>query len=586
MPLDLAQIFDADLVRNDSNVWLPQRSDGTGYPSDDFARGPLLGLIKGADDLSSLSPELEALAASWPARYYLSAERSTLLRAFDFDRSSTVMEIGSGCGSITRLLGETFDAVVGVEGEVHRAAVGAARSRDQDNVAIVCAPFQQLIPIEPFGIVFCVGVLEYSAMSSTADDPIHEMLTNLRSRVADDGALVLAIENKFGLKYLSGAAEDHTGVRFDGIEGYRGSGTNGPRTLGRVELEQALRKAGFEGVEFYFPFPDYKFVRSVVAEKAASTAGPQLAELISQQVATDYSSYPKSPLFNQRAAWHEAERNGLVPDLANSFLVVASPAATQSRVTAPWDIAAFNMTPRRPEYWASTRVTGLGSATPTVTRERMTQLPQRPGPVSMTESSSESWIIGESTSQLASDAAMARSATTKSVALALSPWLEHLRANRDSSGKLPASFLDATPGNVIVDEGQTTTYIDREWSWHAPLSLESVVVRGLVMFYVRARDTGGLQGELAKKSVAKLVIETAGHLGVQLSRTHLDDYVTIQEKVLRQVQDYSGSKSRMLRSMFLSSTTRGAVVQGQRTVDLARRAARRGRRIARQAVKR
>lgn len=585
MPLDLAQIFDTDLVRNDSGVWLPERSDGTGYPSDDFARGPLLGLINGARDLSSLSPELEGLAASWPARYYLSAERSTLLRAFEFDRSSTVMEIGSGCGSITRLLGETFEAVVGVEGEVHRAAVGAARSRDQDNVAVVCAPFQQLTPVEPFGVVFCVGVLEYSAMSSTADDPIHEMLTDLRSRVADDGALVLAIENKFGLKYLSGAAEDHTGVRFDGIEGYRGSGTNGPRTLGRVELEQSLRKAGFEGVDFYFPFPDYKFVRSVVSERAASTAGPQLAELISQQVATDYSSYPKSPLFNQRAAWHEAERNGLVPDLANSFLVVASPAATQSRVTAPWDIAAFNMTPRKPEYWASTRVSGLESGMAKVTRERMTQLPQRPGPVSMTESSTESWIVGESASQLASDAAMARSATTESVALALGPWIEHLRANQDASGHLPPSFLDATPGNVIVSEGETT-YIDQEWSWDSPLAFESVVVRGLVMFYVRARDTGGLQGELARKSVAKLVIETAGHLGVQASRRDLDDYVEIQEQLLRQVQDYSGSRARMLRSMLLSSTTRGAVVQGQRTVDLARRAARRGRRIARRVVAR
>jgi hypothetical protein len=172
------------------------------------------------------------------------------------------------------------------------------------------------------------------------------------------------------------------------------------------------------------------------------------------------------------------------------------------------------------------------------------------------------------------------------VARALGPWIEHLRTNQDASGQLPASFLDATPGNVVVGEGGETSYIDREWSWHTSLSLESVVVRGLVMFYVRARDTGGLQGELAKKSVAKLVIETAGHLGVQASRRDLDEYVEIQGQILRQVQGYSGSRARMLRSMLLSSTTRGAVVQGQRTVDLARRAARRGRRIARRVVTR
>ena len=142
MPADPTTVFRADLRCNDDGVWIPAHTDGLGYPSDYFARGPLLGQLRSAANLGSLSEELEQLADTWPARYYLSAERSTLLRAFRYDRSATVLEVGSGCGSITRFLGETFASVLAVEGELHRATVGAARSRDQANVAVVCAPFR------------------------------------------------------------------------------------------------------------------------------------------------------------------------------------------------------------------------------------------------------------------------------------------------------------------------------------------------------------------------------------------------------------------------------------------------------------
>jgi hypothetical protein len=403
------------------------------------------------------------------------------------------------------------------------------------------------------------------------------MLSDLRCRVADEGALVLAIENKFGLKYFSGAAEDHTGVRFDGIEGYRGGGDRSPRTLGRVELEASLKRAGFESVEFYFPFPDYKFVRSVISAEAAADGGPQLAELISQELGTDYSSFPALPLFNQRAAWHEVVRNGLLPDFANSFLVVASPTG-QAKVRAPWDIATFTMGPRRPAYWATARVSGLAGAEPTVVRSRLTDLPQESGPVTMAEGSTETWLRGESVAQRAADVAMRRDADVGSVAEAMRPWVKHLQDAADMNSTLPGDYLDATPGNIVIT-GNRTTYIDREWSWSGRLSVQSVVVRGLVLFYVKLRDTGALAGALSRVSVARLVRDTARQLDFNVTRSDLDDYAEVQGQVLRQVMGYEGSNARVLRSLVLSHDTRRVALEGQRGIDLGKRAFRRARRV-------
>lgn len=40
------------------------------------------------------------------------------------------------------------------------------------------------------------------------------MLNMLKPFLKENGKVLLAIENKFGLKYWCGAAEDHTGIPF------------------------------------------------------------------------------------------------------------------------------------------------------------------------------------------------------------------------------------------------------------------------------------------------------------------------------------------------------------------------------------
>ena len=64
--------------------------------------------------------------------------------------------------------------------------------------------------------------------------------------------LIIAIENKYGLKYWAGAKEDHTGVEFDGIQNY--SGVNRVRTFSRALLTRLLCEAGFKDNDFYYPF--------------------------------------------------------------------------------------------------------------------------------------------------------------------------------------------------------------------------------------------------------------------------------------------------------------------------------------------
>lgn len=74
----------------------------------------------------------------------------------------------------------------------------------------------------------------------------------------EDGKLLIAIENKFGLKYWAGSREDHTGKFFDGLEGYIDTDSK-VRTFSKEALKKIITDAGYGRAEFYYPFPDYKF---------------------------------------------------------------------------------------------------------------------------------------------------------------------------------------------------------------------------------------------------------------------------------------------------------------------------------------
>ena len=62
-------------------------------------------MIRDASDLSSMSDELAAQATSWAERYHLATSRANLLRPFALPNDAVVLEIGAGCGAITRSLG-------------------------------------------------------------------------------------------------------------------------------------------------------------------------------------------------------------------------------------------------------------------------------------------------------------------------------------------------------------------------------------------------------------------------------------------------------------------------------------------------
>ena len=252
---------------------------------------------------------------SWPILYHLSHMRSNVIEWLPFNSSQKVLEIGSGCGAITGTLAEKVRRVDCIELSRQRSLINAYRNKEKDNISIRVGNFQDIEKKleEKYDYITLVGVLEYADSYIQGEKPYHTFLNMIKNHLALDGKVVIAIENKFGLKYWAGCKEDHLGRYYVGLEGYHG--TNSVCTFSRDELVHMAHECGFNEVDVYYPYPDYKFTQVVYSDEYL----PKLGELN-----INYRNFDGERIvnFDESKVFDEIIKDGKFPFFSNSFLIV------------------------------------------------------------------------------------------------------------------------------------------------------------------------------------------------------------------------------------------------------------------------
>jgi GT2 family glycosyltransferase len=356
-----------------------------------------------------------------------------------------------------------------VEGSPRRASITALRCRDLPNVEVINDNFQDFVPEGRYDVVTLIGVLEYSRAFLQGKDPVATALRLARSFLKDDGILLVAIENKLGLKYLAGAPEDHLGVPFYGVHGLYGEHT--PVTFGQRELKSLLLKAGFDSTGFYYPFPDYKLPTVILSEAALDQPAELLRNLVSTCHAPNQGrDYVRT--FSENAALLSLADNGLLGDLANSFLVAAGPTSALRNETH----LAFIYSDGRKKSYAKEVLLENG---PNGVIVRRKLLYGKCLPEQMQFPNEEPLVPGESLFNQLLSVVNREGWTLEDLGAWYRPLLEQL-VSRARAGMLPANFLDATPFNFLLDGASQGSLIDLEWVDGADIPLERVVFRGIL----------------------------------------------------------------------------------------------------------
>lgn len=286
---------------------------------------------------------------SWPVYYHLTHTRKNILNWYPFKKEASVLEIGCGLGAITGLLCDRCKKVTAVELSKRRAMAAQIRCREKENLEIIVGNLNDVEFEEKFDYITLIGVLEYQGTYTDSANPYQDFLVKVKSLLKEDGKLLIAIENKYGVKYWCGAPEDHTGIPFDGINQYKLSGRK-VRTFSREELRELINKSGFNDTFYYFPFPDYKLPTVVYSEKYMPN-NSSLENAIPYYIPSD-----RTLIAEEEALYKDFIKNNVFDFFANSFLVECS----GKRMEEEKVIFALLNSKRQKEYRIGTLITDSG----------------------------------------------------------------------------------------------------------------------------------------------------------------------------------------------------------------------------------
>lgn len=542
--------FDAD-----TRVWRRKDVRAFAYTDGDSIEQRIAEIIRNSSDLSVQSSELERAITDWPSLYHLGRGRINLLLPFADRLGGDTLEIGCGCGAITRALGEFGGQVLAVEGSGVRAAIAASRCRDLPNVSVVHESFDRFECDDRFDVVTLIGVLEYARKYfnvPTGKDPVVAMLEAAKRFLRPGGVLLLAIENQLGLKYFAGSPEDHVGIPMYGVEDLYLD--NDVVTFGEQELRGLLRISGFQHQAWWYPFPDYKFPVSVFSEAAVTNPCCDLSPLLQDSALADPQRTPAT-VFSLESAWSPVFRNGLAGALANSFAVLGS--------EAPFDepseqvLAVHYASARRSAYAKQVRfVRSQPGGAVQVQHQPLFAAPDKESSTDLHIQFEETDFVGGRHWQKELVRILNRPGwNLDEVADWARVWFDAFKRHAglevpavfDKLTPVAANLFDAVPRNLIVKDANQGVFIDQEWLYEAPCVLGFVVFRAIGLSFFGVTSVAQ-PAEGVSLSLSDLTLSLAARLGVQLSAVDLAAYIREEGKLQARVSP--GHQSPLTETLF------------------------------------
>ena len=249
----------------------------------------------------------------WPVLYHLSHLRANLTQWLPIKKTERVLEFGADSGELTGGFTGKASEVICLEESLSRCKLLATRYKDVDNLTVYAgSPWKNLDQIEGnFDWIIAPGILSEAGRYFAGDDPQVQAVEILKKRLTPEGHLVLAADNRFGMKYWAGAMEPHTGRYFDSLEG---NGT----TFSRKELEVLLEKSGLTGYRMYYPYPERWFPMSLYSDQWLPGAGE-----LNQNLRNFEGE--RLVLFNEEKVYDQVIADGRFTEFSNTFLIVAGP---------------------------------------------------------------------------------------------------------------------------------------------------------------------------------------------------------------------------------------------------------------------
>lgn len=259
----------------------------------------------------------------WEVFYHLSEMRKALFNWYDFKPGASLLEIGGGFGALTGVFCRQCERVVTIERDSLRADAISRRYRGKENLHVVCQDISVWENTEKFDYIIMTGILETICRGSRNEQDYINVLRQIKNWLKPQGKLLLAVENRFGIRYWCGSVDKHTGILYDGINGYpKGSGGI---TFDHEQIKHMLEETGLARIKFFYPLPDYILPQLVYSDEYLPNSS------VKERVIPYYLD-KRHLMAYENDLYDDIVRNQAFEFMANSFLIECSEDAEKSNI--------------------------------------------------------------------------------------------------------------------------------------------------------------------------------------------------------------------------------------------------------------
>ena len=241
--------------------------------------------------------------------YYLSTSSQNLISWYQFDKNDTLLEIDGDLGERTQVYCDKCKRVVTIEKNIDKAKAIAKRYSNRENLEVIVGDIENISIDEKFSIIAIIG--------TKRKQKLKELIKKLEKNLADGGKFIIAVDNKFGLRYFMGNPENILNKKFVSLIGYNNEEEK-IESFSKNKLKKLFDSLNYN-TTFYYPLPDYRIPNVIFSDM-------QIAQYNNVDKYMPYCKENSTIIANEIDVYREILKSDpeMFSFFANSFLVILS----------------------------------------------------------------------------------------------------------------------------------------------------------------------------------------------------------------------------------------------------------------------
>ena len=264
-------------------------------------------------------------------------QSQNILNWYPFDKDEEILEIGLSSNELTKMLCSKVKNVTIFETDENK--ISEIEQNNLSNLNIL-----NKLNEKTYDTILLIGAISRLKDLFNENLSLKKIIKKLELNLKEQGKFIIAVDNKFGLRYFAGNPENIYNKRFESLYGYNNE-TEKTESFTRKKLVDIFDNLEYK-YNFYYPLPDYKMPDIIFSDK-------QLAKYNTVDKYNLYCPENSITLFNEIDVFREILKTNpeMFTFFTNSFLIELS----KNEIKQKYNFISFNNI-RKEQYQLITKI--------------------------------------------------------------------------------------------------------------------------------------------------------------------------------------------------------------------------------------